>query len=112
MVCPPPCPPPPLVPGCTSDYSSGDAKLRKIADDLREIMPLNAILPTEQITFPSVGEVVLGFIFFIVYFISARKCGIEIIYFTIFETLLLCSVRNYMILRIVDYFCVKDYEKN
>ncbi|XP_037784599.1 uncharacterized protein LOC119580556 [Penaeus monodon] len=56
MVCPPPCPPPPLVPGCTSDYSSGDAKLRKIADDLREIMPLNAILPTEQITFPSVGE--------------------------------------------------------
>ncbi|KAK8738742.1 hypothetical protein OTU49_003653, partial [Cherax quadricarinatus] len=56
MVCPPPCPPPPLAPACTSDYSSGDTKLRKIADDLREIMPLNAILPTEQITFPSVGE--------------------------------------------------------
>ncbi|KAK4297664.1 hypothetical protein Pmani_029935 [Petrolisthes manimaculis] len=63
MVCPPPCPPPPTTITtptttniCTSDYSSGDTKLRKIADDLREIMPLNAILPTEQITFPSVGE--------------------------------------------------------
>lgn len=57
MMCPPPCPPPPVTPSCTSDYSAGDTKLRKIADDLREIMPLNAILPTEQITFPSVGEV-------------------------------------------------------
>lgn len=38
------------------DYAS-DSKLRRIADDLREMMPLNAILPTEQITFPSVGEV-------------------------------------------------------
>lgn len=71
MVCPPPCPPPPLVPGCTSDYSSGDAKLRKIADDLREIMPLNAILPTEQITFPSVGEVSFCFTLHIrIFFLS------------------------------------------
>ena len=57
MVCPPPCLPPPMAPACTSEYTSGDTKLRKIADDLRELMPLNAILPTEQITFPSVGEV-------------------------------------------------------
>ncbi|MPC20345.1 hypothetical protein E2C01_013285 [Portunus trituberculatus] len=56
MVCPPPCLPPPMAPACTSEYTSGDTKLRKIADDLRELMPLNAILPTEQITFPSVGE--------------------------------------------------------
>lgn len=57
MVCPPPCLPPPMTSACTSDYTMGDTKLRKIADDLRELMPLNAILPTEQITFPSVGEV-------------------------------------------------------
>ncbi|KAG0726134.1 hypothetical protein GWK47_037202 [Chionoecetes opilio] len=56
MVCPPPCLPPPMTSACPSDYSSGDTKLRKIADDLRELMPLNAILPTEQISFPSVGE--------------------------------------------------------
>ncbi|XP_018009327.1 uncharacterized protein LOC108666887 isoform X2 [Hyalella azteca] len=39
----------------TTDYAA-DSKLRRIADDVREMMPLNAILPTEQITFPSVGE--------------------------------------------------------
>ncbi|CAL4066717.1 unnamed protein product, partial [Meganyctiphanes norvegica] len=57
MVCPPPCAPPPPIPvGINTDYSNSDSKLRKIADDLREIMPLNAILPTEQINFPAVGE--------------------------------------------------------
>lgn len=39
-----------------ADYDV-DCKLRHIGDDLRELMPLNAILPTEHITFPSVGEV-------------------------------------------------------
>lgn len=58
MVCPPPCAPPttPMPVGVNTDYSNADSKLRKIADDLRELMPLNAILPTEQITFPAVGE--------------------------------------------------------
>lgn len=39
-----------------TDYAA-DNKLRGIADDLRALVPLNAILPSEQITFPSVGEV-------------------------------------------------------
>ena len=39
-----------------TDYAA-DSKLRRIADDIREMVPLNAILPSEQITFPSVGEV-------------------------------------------------------
>lgn len=39
-----------------TDYAA-DSKLRGIADDLRALVPLNAILPSEQITFPSVGEV-------------------------------------------------------
>lgn len=56
MVCPPPTQVPSIPTSCHSDYN-GDAKLRKIADDLREVLPLNAILPTEQVTFPTVGEV-------------------------------------------------------
>ena len=39
-----------------TDYAA-DSKLRRIADEIREILPLNAIMPTEQITFPSIGEV-------------------------------------------------------
>lgn len=38
-----------------TDYAA-DSKLRGIADELRALVPLNAILPSEQITFPSVGE--------------------------------------------------------
>ena len=56
MVCPPPTPAPPIPNSCSTEYN-GDAKLRKIADEMREILPLNAILPSEQVTFPSVGEV-------------------------------------------------------
>lgn len=97
MVCPPPCPPPPLVPGCTSDYSSGDAKLRKIADDLREIMPLNAILPTEQITFPSVGEVRLCIIYIYFFFFLIEKITINI--FVFYEPLLSRNIA-----------CVHSYE--
>ena len=40
-----------------SDFAEGENKLRKISDDLRELVPLNAILPSEQITFPTIGEV-------------------------------------------------------
>lgn len=53
-----PTPQPPLLPaGPQMEFSGSDGKLRKIADDLREIVPLNAIFPSEQITFPTIGEV-------------------------------------------------------
>ncbi|MCL4135501.1 UNVERIFIED_CONTAM: hypothetical protein GTU68_009163 [Idotea baltica] len=51
-----PTPQPPMPSGSQVEFSGSDGKLRKIADDLREIVPLNAIFPSEQITFPTVGE--------------------------------------------------------
>ncbi|KAL7645827.1 UNVERIFIED_CONTAM: hypothetical protein RMT77_002724 [Armadillidium vulgare] len=47
---------PPLHPELQLEFNGSDGKLRKIADDLRKIVPLNAIFPSEQITFPTVGE--------------------------------------------------------